>query len=414
MSASGLPKVFLSYSYDGADHIAWVRQLATDLRQKGVDAILDQWDLSPGQDLAQFMERGLSEADRAIIVCTENYTKKANAGTGGVGYEKMIVTKELISNIATNKFIPIVRSNALRTAPTFLGARKYVDFNSDDTYSEALEELIREIHQAPRHLKPPLGPNPFAPTASFKEIASIRDVMTDPWFQGHRATGLPKAQAFSPGTMEVSFGARDWSTSVNQKDLLEAGERSAVHTFGWPIGVVLHVDDGKPRVTKEGLIAEIETDGFSDRTGLDYWALRSNGDFYLVHNLFEDGRQLDSIFFDSRMVRVAESFMYCRNLYSAFACPQGTTIDFRVRHTGLRGRKLAAASPNRRLAPTKRVSTEDDVETSVSFKHLASDDDVVRLTKAVLDPLFILFNLFQPRYVVYEEVVKGFIGGRTS
>jgi hypothetical protein len=120
MSASGLPKVFLSYSYDGADHIAWVRQLATDLRQKGVDAILDQWDLSPGQDLAQFMERGLSEADRAIIVCTENYTKKANAGTGGVGYEKMIVTKELISNIATNKFIPIVRSNALRTAPTVM------------------------------------------------------------------------------------------------------------------------------------------------------------------------------------------------------------------------------------------------------------------------------------------------------
>jgi hypothetical protein len=106
--------------------------------------------------------------------------------------------------------------------------------------------------------------------------------------------------------------------------------------------------------------------------------------------------------------------MYCRNLYSALGCPVGASVDFRVRHTGLRGRKLTAASPNRRLAPTKRVATEDDVEASVTFTHSPSDDDVVRLTKSVLDPLFILFDLFQPRDVVYEEVVKAFISGRTS
>ena len=50
------PKVFISYSHDSQSHKDWVRQLATDLRDKGIDAILDQWELKLGDDLAAFME----------------------------------------------------------------------------------------------------------------------------------------------------------------------------------------------------------------------------------------------------------------------------------------------------------------------------------------------------------------------
>jgi hypothetical protein len=108
------PRVFVSYSYDDHAHVEWVRQLATELRNGGVDAMLDQWDLTAGQDLAQFMEQGIAAADRVILVCTEAYVRKANAGAGGVGYEKMIVAKEIVANVATNKFVPIVRRNAPR------------------------------------------------------------------------------------------------------------------------------------------------------------------------------------------------------------------------------------------------------------------------------------------------------------
>ena len=45
------PKVFISYSHDSADHKEWVLDFATTLRNRGVDAILDQWDLKPGDDL---------------------------------------------------------------------------------------------------------------------------------------------------------------------------------------------------------------------------------------------------------------------------------------------------------------------------------------------------------------------------
>ena len=58
------PKVFISYSHDDPDHKKWVANFGLRLRQNGVDAILDQWDLFPGEDIPVFMERNLSEANR--------------------------------------------------------------------------------------------------------------------------------------------------------------------------------------------------------------------------------------------------------------------------------------------------------------------------------------------------------------
>jgi hypothetical protein len=52
------PKAFISYSHDSSTHKDWVLKLASDLRAKGVDVVLDQWDLVPGQDVSLFMQRG--------------------------------------------------------------------------------------------------------------------------------------------------------------------------------------------------------------------------------------------------------------------------------------------------------------------------------------------------------------------
>lgn len=89
-------RVFVSYSHDSDPHKAWVLKLSTDLRAASVDASLDQWDLAPGQDTSMFMQRGISESDRVVLVCTESYVKKAEAGSGGVGYERLILTAELV------------------------------------------------------------------------------------------------------------------------------------------------------------------------------------------------------------------------------------------------------------------------------------------------------------------------------
>jgi hypothetical protein len=119
-----MPLVFISYSHDSGEHKAWVRQLTTDLRTNGIDAVLDQWDLSPGQDIVAFMQRGVSKSDRVLMVCSDIYVAKSDGGLGGVGYERLIVTSELVANIDTKKFLPIIRNNSsTQKTPIFLGPR---------------------------------------------------------------------------------------------------------------------------------------------------------------------------------------------------------------------------------------------------------------------------------------------------
>ena len=157
------PKVFASYSHDSDEHKEWVLKLCTKLREKGVDVTLDQWDLGPGDDRISFMEKGVTDSDRVLVICTDAYVKKANAREHGAGYEGYIITAELVQDLGTDKFIPVIRQGAEEEkTPTFLKPKIYIDFIKDSQFDASLEQLLREIHDAPLHPKPPLGKNPFS------------------------------------------------------------------------------------------------------------------------------------------------------------------------------------------------------------------------------------------------------------
>lgn len=160
-----IPKAFISYSHDSQDHKKWVLDFATRLRNNGVDAILDQWDLKPGDDLPQFMECGLANADRVLMVCTEKYVEKANSGAGGVGYEKMIVTADLLKTIDSNKVIPLIRQSGGHSVPTFLRSKLFLDFSQPDQFEFSFDELIRTLHNSPLFEKPTVANNPFVLTS---------------------------------------------------------------------------------------------------------------------------------------------------------------------------------------------------------------------------------------------------------
>lgn len=163
-----IPKVFVSYSHDSMEHKKWVLDLATRLRNNGIDASLDQWDLRPGDDLPAFMERNLRSADRVLMVCTTKYVEKANSGKGGVGYEKMIITSDLLRNIESSKVIPVIRQAGTADVPTFLKSKLYIDFSRHDQDEFAFDELVRAIHSAPLYEKPPIGNNPFQPVSEVR------------------------------------------------------------------------------------------------------------------------------------------------------------------------------------------------------------------------------------------------------
>lgn len=175
-----IPRVFISYSHDSAEHKSWVLDFATTLRNRGIDAVLDQWDLRPGDDLPHFMETELSKCEYVVMVCTETYVKKANAGEGGVGYEKMIMTSSLLKKIDSNKVNPIIRQTGNSLRPTFLNSKLYIDFSKDEDVEYSLDELLRTLLDSPLYEKPEIGKNLFKPLENSKPDRTadgIKEVM---------------------------------------------------------------------------------------------------------------------------------------------------------------------------------------------------------------------------------------------
>ncbi len=81
------------------------------------------------------MERAVARADRVLMICTEAYVHKADDGTGGVGYEAMIVTGELVKDLGTRKFIPVIRQGAgQERKPRFLETRYHINLSEDRDY----------------------------------------------------------------------------------------------------------------------------------------------------------------------------------------------------------------------------------------------------------------------------------------
>jgi hypothetical protein len=423
-----VPLAFISYSHDSEQHKAWVLQLATDLRSNGVDATLDQWDLSPGQDMAAFMQSGITESDRVLMVCSAAYVSKADGGLGGVGYERLVITGELVANIDTKKFLPILRDNpSAQKTPAYLGPRRYIDFTRDVEYQSRLEELLRELHTSPATSKPPLGPNPFsgnvpggAPasrtTGPTGVTASGGLLLDDAWFLTNEQTasiGLGKLDF--KGSMELRFALHS-PIAKSQIELLNAVRKSQIHTFGWPIGIVLdNREEFRPRPMTDGIRAEVSVTqlAFTGRPSYDYWALRETGDFYLLQSLFEDDREAGVIFFNSRIVRVTEAFLFAANLYDSLAVPGETKVSTRVTHRGLNGRILSSSNPMRRLfersAATVDVSQSQVVEEVGNLRtHLVAN------VRRVTEPLFMVFDFAQFDSKVYEDIVTSFSKGQST
>ncbi|MBM4577799.1 TIR domain-containing protein [Rhodococcus hoagii] len=128
----------------------------------GVDVTLDQWDLKAGLNLNLFMESGLTESDRVLVVSSSNYVTKANGRTGGAGFEGNILSADMFNGgLHKDRIIPVIRNNPGGTVPTFLAGAVYVDMRDDSNHEEKYEDLLRTIHGIPKATKPQLGRNPY-------------------------------------------------------------------------------------------------------------------------------------------------------------------------------------------------------------------------------------------------------------
>jgi TIR domain len=207
-SAMPAPTAFISYSHDSQEHKRWVLEFATRLRSNGVDATLDQWELGPGSDLPHFMEQAIVNASRILMVCTARYVEKANRGTGGVGYEKMIVTADLLQRIGSNRVIPIVRQSGTVQLPTFLASKLYIDLSTPDQFETGFDQLLRDLLGAPLFRKPPLAAAP-----QLTDDVSPRATQPDPVTQFMLALSAIYQGSSSSGGVDTERVYRAMGTS---------------------------------------------------------------------------------------------------------------------------------------------------------------------------------------------------------
>jgi hypothetical protein len=159
------PKLFMSYSWTTPDHESWVLRLATELRESGIEVILDKWDLREGHDAHAFMEKMVTDKDirKVVLVCDKAYADKTDGRSGGVGTEAQIISAEIYSKQEQDKFVAVVTErdeNGRAYLPTYYRSRIYIDLSDSSKYAENFEHLVRWAFDQPLYKKPELGKKP--------------------------------------------------------------------------------------------------------------------------------------------------------------------------------------------------------------------------------------------------------------
>ncbi|EJM65922.1 SEFIR domain-containing protein [Pseudomonas sp. GM50] len=213
VTSEGSPSVsvFISYSHDSLDHKKWVEALANRLELDGIHVILDQWDLPSGGDLPRFMH-SMASADKVIAICTPSYVSKADSGKGGVGYESMILTAQLMRDVKLEKIIPLVRATAedADSVPIFLASKLYVDFRSEPNFEQSYGDLLLDIYGQRSKRRPVRGKNPFHNHSSTPAAAPAIPSM----IEGEKMISGPSVAAVNAGLKKLVTGLSGYSSSA--------------------------------------------------------------------------------------------------------------------------------------------------------------------------------------------------------
>jgi hypothetical protein len=142
------PKVFISHASE--DKARFVARFATRLRENGVDAWLDQWEMKPGDSLVdRIFEQGLKSAQAVIIVLS------------AASVTKPWVREELNNSVVSRinrglRIIPVVIDQC--EIPEALAATLWQRVDDLEHYDDAFQRILDAIFD--RSTKPPLGRAP--------------------------------------------------------------------------------------------------------------------------------------------------------------------------------------------------------------------------------------------------------------
>ncbi len=142
------PKAFISHA--SADKERFVTNFAKRLREKGIDAWLDKWELLPGDSLVEkIFEEGIKNADAFIVILSSN------------SINKPWVREELDAGMVrkiekTCRLIPVIIDECV--IPATLKHLVWVSVHDLTNYDDDLLKIVNTIYGV--NDKPPLGTAP--------------------------------------------------------------------------------------------------------------------------------------------------------------------------------------------------------------------------------------------------------------
>lgn len=233
------------------------------------------------------------------------------------------------------------------------------------------------------------------------------------WISNHKKAALSELKkSGKSGFMEIRMTLPDLNLNIAQGELLRVANQAQIHTFGWPLGVVLNREEYRPKSKTDGILAEIDIKD-KRRSTYDYWTIRRDGTFYLAKSLFEEAAgKSDYIFFNTRIVRITEALLYSFRLYSSLNVPPDSRILIGIRHGGLKGCVLRAVG--KRDLSYGYKSDEDEVYNEVETTFEKIESDLVDIVQKFTQPLFVVFDFFELDRKVLEDIVNNFVAGKVT
>ena len=202
--AESAPKLFISYCWSSQTHEDWVLSLSTELRESGVDVILDKWDLKEGHDANAFMEKMVSDPEigKVALICDRMYAEKADGRSGGVGTETQIISAEIYASQDQTKFVAILPErgeDGKPFLPVYYKSRIYIDLSNPDLYGKNFEQLLRWVYDKPLLVRPELGKAP-----AFLADEDIPSLETTPRFR-RALEAIRQNRTYSDGAINEYF-----------------------------------------------------------------------------------------------------------------------------------------------------------------------------------------------------------------
>jgi transcriptional regulator with XRE-family HTH domain len=212
---------------------------------------------------------------------------------------------------------------------------------------------------------------------------------------------------YAQGTWSASYRLTGIRKAPDLRRFMAILREVAGHETGWPPWWIPESDDIRPKPV-EGMIECWHSDtAVGDAAHADYWRADPEGRLFLLRGYQEDSARerlapSPRAGFDLTLPiwRTAECLLHAERLSRRL---EATAVQFLMRWTGLRGRKLAAlASRDRMMRPT-RPASEDDVESFVEVSLAEISHDLGGVVRRLVDPLYASFDFFEPPEQIYEE-----------